>query len=226
MVRGRVPLMDISRNRLLDRRRKRLNDGRNASKATVDLYEIEGRMIVVKDLSSRPWPIRALLGPWQLDREARAYRLLDGVSGVPGFLGRVDRQAIALEYIEGRNLGTIKPGEVAASFFDSLDLIIKAVHQRGVAHGDLHRHDVLTGPDGEPYLIDFSTAVTTTPGSGRLRRILFEQIRRADLRSAEKMRRRFHPEGAGPLPERPILYRIGFILRRGIDLLRRRTTRS
>lgn len=186
----------------------------------MDLVEFEGGPIVLKDLSSRAWPVRELLGPWQLDREARAYRRLEGLEGVPRFLGRVDRQAIAIEYVAGRDLSHLRPGDLPALFFDRLEGIVEAVHARGVAHGDLHGQDVLVGPGGEPYVIDFSTAILAAARPGRVRARLFDQARRADRRSVAKLRRRFLGGGAA-VPERPPLYRIGRALRRIVDLLRR-----
>jgi len=202
--------------------RRRLHDGRNVTKAVVDLVEFRGRSIVLKDLSSRPWPVRLILGPWQLDREERAYRALAGAPGTPAFLARVDRQAIALEYVAGRSLASFRPGELDPQFFDRLDQLVRSLHARGVAHGDLHRHDVLAGPGDEPYLVDFSTSLAVSPGAGRVSRFLFRQLCRADLRSASKLRRRLLPAARAELPERPGLYRIGRRVKVLLDLIRRR----
>jgi Phosphotransferase enzyme family len=202
--------------------RRRLHDGRNVTKAVVDLVELDGRRIVLKDLSSRPWPVRLVVGPWQLDREERAYRALAGAPGTPAFLARVDRQAIALEYVAGRSLASFRPGELEARFFDRLDRLVRALHARGVAHGDLHRHDVLSGPGDEPYLVDFSTSVVVSPSAGRLSRFLFRQLCRADLRSAAKLRRRLLPAARGELPGRPGLYRVGRPVKAFFDRIRRR----
>jgi len=210
----------ITRSTLASLPRRRLHDGRNPTKAVVDLVEIDGRRLVVKDLSGRPWPVRLVLGPWQLDREERAYRLLAGARGVPAFAGRVDRQAIALEYVDGRSLAGVRPGELGAEFFDRLEALVRSLHARGVAHGDLHRHDVLAGPGGEPFLVDFSTSVAIGPRGGPLSRLLFRQLCRADLRSAAKLRRRLLPARDTALPERPPLYRAGRWLKRTFDLLR------
>jgi hypothetical protein len=214
----------LTRDRLAASPRRRLHGGRNLTKAVVDLVEVDGRPIVLKDLAGRPWPVRCVLGPWQLDREARAYALLGRVRGVPRFLGRIDRRAIALDYVAGRDLGSLRRGDLPGAFFDDLDHLLAEVHAAGVAHGDLHRHDVLQGRDGRPYLVDFSTSLVAGPGAGPLRRFLFDQMCRADRRAAAKLRRRLLP-GAGPdLPENPGLYRVGGVLRRIRDALRGRRT--
>jgi hypothetical protein len=210
----------LTRDRLATLPRRRLHGGRNVTKAVVDLVEIDGRPVVLKDFAPRSWPVRLLLGPWQLDREARAYGALRGLRGTPAFLGRVDRQAIALEYIAGRSLASLRPGDLPASFFDRFDRLLDEMHARGVAHGDLHRHDVLAGPGGEPCLVDFSTSVAAGEGAFAWTRFLFNQMRRADRRSAAKLRRHLLPGSGTPVPGRRGLYRIGGWVKRFFGRLR------
>jgi tRNA A-37 threonylcarbamoyl transferase component Bud32 len=214
----------LTRQTLAGRPRRLLHRGRNLSKGTIELIEVGERPVVLKDLSARPWPVRLVLGPWQLDREANAYRLLQGVPGTPRFLGRVDRQAIVLEYVPGRDLAAVKPGELSESFFDRLDRLLDAIHARGVAHGDLHRHDVLAGPGGQPYLVDFSTSLVAGPSADPLLRFLFDQMCRADHRAAAKLRHRFVRGSRREVPPRPGLYRIGERLKRVWNVLRRKRT--
>ena len=216
----------LTRERLASLARRRLHGGRNITKAVVEVVEVDGHPAVVKDVASRPWPVRRLLGPWQLDREACAYAALVGVRGIPSFLGRIDRQAIALEYVPGPTLASLRPGDLPEPFFDRLDAILGEIHARGVAHGDLHRHDVLLGPGGDPCLIDFSTALVTREGAGALTRILFRQMCRADLRSAAKLRRRLLAGSRAPVPERRGLYRIGGWIKRSVGLFRRPRRRA
>lgn len=212
----------VTRAALADRPRRRLHAGRNPTKAVIDVVEVDGHPLVIKDVAERPWPVRALLGPWQLDREERAYRRLAGIPGVPRVLGRPDRQSIAIEYVPGRDLSSIRQGELPAVFFDRLERILEAMHAAGVAHGDLHRRDVLQGPGGEPHLVDFATSVVLGPDAGPLRRALFEQMRHADLRAAAKLRARLAPAAARSIPPRPALYRAGAALKRAWDATRGR----
>ena len=212
----------LTRQRLADLPRRRLHSGRNPTKADIDLLEVEGRAIVLKDLSGRLWPARVLFGPWQLDREERAYRTLEGVDGIPRLLGRVDRHAIALEYIPGRTLNAVRPGEVDETFFARLERLLRRMHDRGVAHGDLHHRDILVGPGGEPYVVDFSTAIVAGTAPDPLLRLLFSQMRRADLRCVAKLRRRLVPGSRLTVPDRPGLYQAGVRLKRFWNRLRRR----
>ncbi len=212
----------LTRQALAGRPHRLLHRGRNLTKGVIQLVDVDGREVVLKDLSGRPWLVRLVLGPWQLDRETKAYRLLEDVPGTPRFLGRVDRQAIALEYVPGPDLGSVKPGEIPEPFFDRLDQLLEAIHDRGVAHGDLHRHDVLVGPSGLPYLVDFSTSLAAGPSADPLLRFLFDQMCRADRRSVAKLRRRFLRGSRQALPPRPGLYRIGVRLKRAWNAVRRR----
>lgn len=204
----------LSRERLASLPRRRLHGGRNVTKAVVEVVELPDGPVVVKDLAPRPWPVRLLIGPLQLDREALAYRRLEGAAGVPRFLGRVDRMAIALTYIAGRDLGAVRAGELPASFFDRLEQVLETLHARGVAHGDLGRRDVLVDSAGAPYLVDFSTSLVAGPDADPLTRFLFAQMCRADRRALAKIRRRLLPGTGVEVPERPALYRLGSRLKR------------
>ena len=215
----------LTRERLASLPRRRLHGGRNITKAVVEIVEVDGRPAVVKDVATRAWPVRRFLGPWQLDREARAYAALAGLRCTPVFLGRVDRQAIALEYVQGPTLASLRPGDLPESFFDRLDAILGEIHARDVAHGDLHRHDVLLRPGGDPCLVDFSTAVVAGTGAPALTRFLFRQMCHADLRSAAKLRRHLLPGSRVPVPERRGLYRLGGLVKRSVGLFRRRRGR-
>lgn len=194
--------------------RHRLHQGRNATKATIDLVSDGARRFVVKDVSERSWPVRHLLGPWQLRREARAYHRLAGLPGIPRFLGVVDRQAIAIEYIDGPPLRSLRAGQLDAAFFDRLRRLVRAMHERGVAHGDLHHGDILAGPGGQPFVIDLSTCALVDPRGRGPWRTIFEQMRQADLRAVEKLRRRLTGDAGADVPPRRGLYRFGAALRR------------
>jgi len=196
--------------------RRSLRRARNGTKAEVNLIDPGDAQFVVKDTARRAWAVRTLLGPWQLDREERAYRLLAGARGVPAFLGRPDRQSLALEYIRGRSLDTLNPGDLDGAFFDRLDQVIQGIHSRGVAHGDLHHRDILRDETGEPYIVDFATSVVAGSGVNPLRRALFDQLRKADLRAAAKLRQRLAPASARALPPRPFLYRVGVRLKKAL----------
>lgn len=135
---------------------------------------------IVKDFAGSPWWARPL-GALQIAREARAYRYLEGVPGVPRFFGRIDRHALAIERIDGTQLAFAKaePGR-GVELLAKLRKVVDAIHARGVVHNDLRgRENVLLGRDGEVAVVDFAGAVRLKPG-GVLHRVLFPRLKTTD----------------------------------------------
>lgn len=136
--------------------------------------------MIVKDFSPRSRWVRGL-GRLQIRREAAAYRWLEGVRGVPFFVGRIDPWALAIERIDGERLAFAalapedRPRCVAA-----LRRVVDEIHARGVVHNDLRgRENVLLRRDGELALVDFAGAVRLRPG-GLAHRLFFRRLALAD----------------------------------------------
>lgn len=146
-----------------------LRDGRWAN-AQVFRVQCGGRTWVVKDFSRRGFWVRHTIGPLLLRRELRALQRLDGIDGVPERAFRIDRDAIAAEFIPGVTLGQV-PGDVMDSaFFTDLEHLLNAVHARGIVHLDTRgTGNMLRRPDGKPALIDFQASLDTRwmPGAWR-----------------------------------------------------------
>ena len=213
-----APPPPLSRGLLERLPRTSLHAGRNVSKASIDIVEHDGHSLVVKDVAHRPFWVRTILGPFQLRREARAYRRLAGLEGIPSLVQVIDRRALALERIEGRAIRDVPRGAVPPVFFDRLQSLVAAIHARGVAHGDLHHGDVLVAPGDRPYVIDFSTASFAGRHGSRARHFFFDQARLNDLRAVAKLRRRWLGASEAAVPERPMLYRVGANLRKLLGL--------
>jgi len=129
------------------------------NKADVMLAVVREGRFAVKDYGAKSFFVRAA-GWLQLAREARAYEALAGLSGVPRLGRRIDRDAIAVEYVEGIRLPKFHKHRplphLAARLADLLDLI----HARGVIHNDIRSRDnILVTPAGRLFLIDFSSAL-------------------------------------------------------------------
>jgi hypothetical protein len=122
--------------------------------------------VVVKDFAAKSLPVR-LLGRLQVSRELRAYRFLGRIPGIPALVGRVDAHAIAIEKIEGRQLGFMPDmTDDGAAKLAQLRRIMDSMHAVGVVHWDLRaRQNVLLTPDGELFVIDFASAMRLKPGS-------------------------------------------------------------
>lgn len=203
-----------------------LSPGRNWTKAKVRLLEWEGRTVVIKDYRPAHLLVRGLLGRWMVRHEQAIFRELSGMPGVPAAVESIDRFAFAREFVDGRPLQAFRRGEVAAETFRSLETVVRSVHSHGVAHADLHHRDIIIDPAGNPFLIDFSSAVRRGRGWNPVRGWLFRQACRMDLRSVFKLKSRFLD---APLPREeavylvrvPVLHRIGKSLRRVLRPARR-----
>jgi predicted Ser/Thr protein kinase len=163
--------------------------------SSVFLVEIDGQQAAVKDVSQTPRAFRLLVAPWLLKREARALQALRDVPFVPQFFGRVDRHAIAMQYIEGTPIADFKMGELPAEVFPRVQAAIDAIHARGVSHGDLKRRsNLLVTPQNDIMLIDFAAA---TIGKRRFRPFsnwLQGQMARIDDKSLPRIKKFAAPE--------------------------------
>jgi RIO-like serine/threonine protein kinase len=149
-----------------------------------------GGRAVVKDFLPCPWWWRATWGRHVAAREVRAYERLEGVEGIPRFLGRIDAHAFALEWVPGKDLGKCPKGSLRAATFDRLMATVEEMHRRGVVHLDLRqRRNVLVDAEGVPRVIDFSAAMVLRPGGWRLRRLA-----PVDVSGVLKYKRRFLPD--------------------------------
>ncbi|MFP4355189.1 MAG: hypothetical protein ACLFUJ_08690 [Phycisphaerae bacterium] len=130
--------------------------------AATCLYEQTGKRdslpekVVVK--FSRAQPFMGLDCSWYARfmraHEEGIYRVLSGVRGVPRWIGHVGPTGYAIEYIDAAPLDHM--GKPPAGFFDRLAALFEQIHQRGVAYCDANkRSNILVGPDGEPWLVDY-----------------------------------------------------------------------
>lgn len=181
---GRV---GVDRSALAHSTERILNRGRWGN-PDVLLVRTEGGLVVVKDFAPRRVWIRYGLGRWLLGREARAYLRLEGLPGVPRLLGRIDPDALVLEYRPGVLLSRSLAGKLPRPFLSELEAAVAAMHRRGVVHLDLrHRSNILAGEDGHPVVLDFASAILLDPASvlGRIGLVLLAWI---DLRALRKWR--------------------------------------
>ncbi len=125
---------------------------------------------------------------FSLRREFRAYRRVAGVAGFPRCFGLFGGCHLAVEYVDGALLKHASPAD-PEQFFDRLRQIITAMHDRGVAHGDLKsRKNVMVTGDGRPVIIDLGTAIVRKTGSHPLNGWLFDYLRQIDLNAWVKLK--------------------------------------
>lgn len=161
---------------------------RNRTKAQMWRESRDGKEIVVKSFHSHPWLYR-LYGRVALANEARAYSRLTGVPGIVRCYGLRDKDTLELEHISGSILSSFKRGNVSGEIFDKLERIVTALHQAGVANGDLHRSNVLITEQEDVFLIDFATSLIARdplhPG------ILISLLMQLDRYALERLRARY-----------------------------------
>lgn len=124
--------------------------------AATGLYEGPTGRIILK--LGRKAPVFGLPMRWVgrllARHEGRLYRLVQGIDGVPAYLGDWGETGIVHEFVEGRPLP--RDADVDDDFFPRLAAILTRIHARGAAYVDLEkRENILLGDDGRPHLIDF-----------------------------------------------------------------------
>jgi hypothetical protein len=190
--------------------------------AATTLYEAVGATgaapadkIVVKFYRAQPFcglPL-AWLGRLSRDHERAIYAALEGVQGVPRWLGCVGQTGFAVEYIDARTLHHGDP--VPSGYFDRMQAILQAVHARGVAYVDADkRSNMLVGAGGQAFLIDFQIAIRRRddwpwplrPVAARLVRYVQDK----DLYHLYKHKRRLAPDELTPEEQRLSRRRAGW----------------
>ncbi|MFQ5719616.1 MAG: hypothetical protein ACE5IK_08695 [Acidobacteriota bacterium] len=178
-----------------------LSDGRNATKARVQVIDWDGSPAVEKDYSDRPLLVRRLFGPLMLNREERALRELSDADGFPRLLARPGRTRLVMSKVAGTPLRRMLDEKMPLPdrFFERLDALIFSMHRKGVAQGDIGLGDVLVGDDGAPAILDFSVSVVRH--RGLFARLLFGFAAAQDNRRFERLRHRFKPVAGAAAPQ-------------------------
>jgi hypothetical protein len=130
-----------------------------ALKADIFITQVRGRRFVVKDFSGKGFLERNLVGRVVTARELRAYRSLAGVEGIPGQYKRLGPFSIAIEYLEGRDLGGINRGEIGPGEIRQFEAVIEALHARGWVHLDLQKRSNILLVDGKVVVVDLASAL-------------------------------------------------------------------
>jgi hypothetical protein len=151
--------------------------------------------LVVKDFGRKAAWVR-LIGRIQISRECRAYRWLGPMPGLPRLVGRIDKHALALEWIEGELLAFVpQRRETGAATHAKLREIVERMHDAGLVHLDLRGKDnVLVAPDGKLFVLDLAGAVWFRPG-GWAHKLFFGLFQKTDRAALMKWNRIL---GAGP----------------------------
>ncbi len=159
-----------------------------------------GQAFVVKDYRSNGFLFRNIVGRLLVWREAKVLRRLAGLEGVPAFYGEVDGLALILEALPGRSVeGLENEQPLPRVFFHRLRALVDAFQTRGVAHCDLKRApNILVGKEGEPYVVDWSAAVTASELRPFPLSLLYRCFLEDDRNAVVKLQLKHRPESLSP----------------------------
>ena len=162
-----------------------------AARPEVRLEDWDGRLVVVKDYRVRATPLKLWVGRYLVAREYAAHERLAGIDGIPEAIATGNEYVFAHEYVEGIPAPEA-PEHLTPQFFDALYELVRAIHRRAMAHGDLKRlQNILVRPDGSPAIIDLSAAIMS--GSNPMAAALLAYIQDDDLRAIAKLKMRHAP---------------------------------
>ncbi len=163
---------------------------------SIYLGNVGDRQILVKAATNAG--LHGALCRWMLRREYRIYRRLQGVDGVPRCYGLFGGCYLALQYIDGQTFrhATIDDPK---RFFERLFVIIAAVHELGLAHGDLMRKEnILVSRVQRPYLVDFGVSSSRKPGFHPLNHFWHGFLQQHDLNAWVKHKNGGNIENMSP----------------------------
>jgi tRNA A-37 threonylcarbamoyl transferase component Bud32 len=164
-----------------------------ALKADVFIAAVRDSRFVIKDFGNKGFLERNLIGRIVVGRELRAYEALAGIGGLPSQYKRLGPYAIAVEYLEGRDLGTIDRGEIGPGVMKQFEAVVEELHGRGWVHLDLQRRSNILLVQGKIFVVDLASAFHPggVPLIGRWLTRLFGF---ADRMSLIKMKSIYAPE--------------------------------
>lgn len=188
---------------------KHLTQGRFA-KADVFIARFRDQRFIVKDFGKRGFWERNLIGRIVVGREACAYGALAGIEGLPERFKRLTPFALAIEYLEGRDLGGVERHEIGPGVIRQLERIIDELHERGWVHLDLQRRSNILLVNDRVFVIDLASAFHPG-GVPVIGRWLVRLLGFADRLSLIKMKTVFAPELLTPGDRKLIRARNAFM---------------
>jgi len=168
------------------------------------------------------------LGKFVARHEISIYRKLQGIRGVPAFLGAIGPTGFLHEFIPGTDLHANLP--LTPQFFAELETLLQSLHERRIAYVDSNkRENILHGTDGLPYLIDFQISFEWHTGwrDHVVSRFFFRRFVRADWYHFYKHKTRLLPTACTPedferAKKRGFLHRMHRLFARPMIMLRRK----
>ncbi len=165
----------------------------NFAKADVFIAGWRGERFVLKDFGRKGFLERNLIGRVVIGREFRSYRALAGVDGLPARFKRLNPYALAVEYLEGRDLGGVERHDLGPGVVLQFERIVNDLHERGWVHLDLQRRSNILLVNGRVFVVDLASALHPG-GLPIIGKLLVKLVGFADRLSLIKMKNLFAPE--------------------------------
>jgi predicted Ser/Thr protein kinase len=163
-----------------------------SNQGTILRYQRDGRELIVK--TAMGGGLVRKVREKSLLREYHAYQRMDGLEGVPQCHGMIGGQYLVLEYIHGMPYRQAV-WQDRGRWFEALLVVLRAIHERGVSHGDLKsKSNIIVTEDQKPCVIDFGTAFINKPGFHPVNNWLFEHGKRMDINAWVKHKYHGHYE--------------------------------
>ena len=162
--------------------------------------EENGVRAIVKDFRFNGFLFRNTVGRFLIWREAKAYRRLKGLKGIPALYRSIDGIALVIEEIKGRDIEPIEIiSRLSEDFYEDLQLLIEKIHIRGIAHCDLKRApNIILGNDGKPYIVDWAASISRREFRFFPLRYIYERFIQDDLNTITKLKLKYCPERVTP----------------------------
>jgi len=185
-----LSLSDISKNRC-SMVRKPTSTG-----PAIWRIEENGHKAIVKDFRYNGFLYRNIIGRFLIWREAKAYRNLRNLKGVPAFYGSLGGITLIVEEIGGTDIEELEViSSLSDTFYKELKDLIKKVHKRGLVHCDLKRApNIMLGSDGKPYIVDWASAISKREFRFFPMKLIYERFIKDDLNAVTKLRLKYQPE--------------------------------
>ena len=150
-----------------------------SNQGTILHYQQDGLELIVKSAMGKG--LMRKIRQRTLLREYHAYQCMDGLNGVPQCHGMIDGQYLVIEYVPGTPYRQAVWAD-RGRWFEALLEILRAIHERGVSHGDLKsKSNIIVTSDEKPCVIDFGTSFIHKPGIHPVNNWLFEHGKRMDI---------------------------------------------
>ena len=175
----------------------------SSTRPLICVVENDGLRAVVKDFSPGRFLFRNTVGRFLVWREAKAYRRLRSIKGIPALYRVIDGLALVMEEIPSTDLeGLETSSKLPDNFFGALRELVDRFHERGLAHCDLKRApNTLVGRDGRPYIVDWGASISESEFRFFPLNRVYERFLLDDYMAIIKLKLRHEP-GAVTLEER------------------------